>query len=510
MFHNAIRKALVIIVCAAAMPAAAQAADSAPLRTAVVDGSTVFAPPDFFAAYRDALGRPISDDSARAVAIAVAALYSDAGYVRPSVRADQALAAEGILLVTIDEPYVARVTVDGEPGRHRGRLEELSAPLLASRPLRRDAIPQALAEMRRIPGLTVTPATRRGDRPAAYDLVLTADFSPVTGTVHVNNRGTDPLGPHFVLGQVAGNDLLGLGEKIGFVFSSAADADEYLGAGLFIDAPLTDGGLRGMAMVFRSDSSPNEAPVDLADEYTRERVVLKLTRPLRQSADMSLALTGALEAEDLSVDRAGVQVRDDRLRVLETGLRVVWRAFDATQYSSTFELRKGLDALDAGLRADDIVNDRRRADFFLAQLHVSSFTRLNPLWTLRMDAFAQHSGHVLPDSERFKIGGERLGRGFEVAEIAGDRGIGAKAVLRRELTGGGSPVGVTSVYALYDIAAAWKENLPGRESAATGGLGVALHGARFSGYLELVRPLTHADIEGKRSTALFAELSYRF
>ena len=41
--------------------------------------------------------------------------------------------------------------------------------------------------------------------------------------------------------------------------------------------------------------------------------------------------------------------------------------------------------------------------------------------------------YVLPDSERFKIGGDRLGRGFEVAEIAGDSGIGAKIELRRDL-----------------------------------------------------------------------------
>jgi hemolysin activation/secretion protein len=510
MFHNVSTSLVVIICCAAAQPAVAYAAESAPLRSAVVDGSTVFSPPQFFAAYRDALGQPLTPERARAVAAAIAALYTDAGYVRPEVRADQSQVAHGILLVRIAEPHVARVTVEGSPGRHRERLEELSAPVLDSRPLRRDAIPLALAEMRRIPGLTVTPATRRDDGPAAYELVLNADFSPVSGVMHVNNRGTDQIGPHFVLGQVAGNDLLGLGEKLGFLFSAAADTGEYLGAGVYIDAPLGDGGTRGMAMIYRSDTAPNESPVDLTDEYVRERLVLKLTRPVQQTADATVSLTAALEAEDLTVDRDGVEVRDDRLRVLETGVRVAWRAFEATQFSSTFEFRKGLDALDAGLRADDLPDDDRRADFFLAQMQVTSFTRLNPSWTLRIDAFAQHSGHILPDSERFKIGGERLGRGFEVAEIAGDRGLGAKAVVRRELTGSDSALGATSVYALYDIGAAWKEDLPGRESAATGGIGAALHGARFSGYVEVVKPLTRADIEGKRSAAVFAEVSYRF
>ena len=50
-------------------------------------------------------------------------------------------------------------------------------------------------------------------------------------------------------------------------------------------------------------------------------------------------------------------------------------------------------------------------------------------------------GFVFPDSERFKIGGDRLGRGFEVAEIAGDRGIGGKLELRRDLMNTDGPLG---------------------------------------------------------------------
>ncbi|MGH7337673.1 MAG: ShlB/FhaC/HecB family hemolysin secretion/activation protein, partial [Myxococcota bacterium] len=395
----------------------------------------------------------------RAVGGGIADLYVADGYARPEIRPDQSLLAHGILGLDISEPYIARVTIEGTPGRHRDAIETIAARLRESRPLRRDAIPEALAAMRRIPGLTVTPSTARdGAVPGAYELKLQAEFKPVAGAVHVNNRGTDQIGPHFVLGQVAVNDAFGWNEKIGLTLSAAVDTEEYLGAGLYFDAPIGNGGARGMAMNFRSESAPNEAPVNLSDEYLRERIVLRFTRPLRQAAGRSFDLIAALEAEDLTVDRDGVDVRHDALRVVEAGLRVGWRAGTRTQFSSTFEIRKGLDALGAGLRADDLTVDDRRGDFLLEQLQVTSFTRLGPSWSLRMDAFAQYSGHVLPDSERFKIGGERLGRGFEVAEIAGDRGIGAKAVLRRELSAEGSKIGRTSAYALYDIGAALKED----------------------------------------------------
>jgi hemolysin activation/secretion protein len=42
---------------------------------------------------------------------------------------------------------------------------------------------------------------------------------------------------------------------------------------------------------------------------------------------------------------------------------------------------------------------------------------------LRIDALSQQTAYTLPYGERFKIGGDRLGRGFEVAEIAGDQGM---------------------------------------------------------------------------------------
>ena len=146
----------------------------------------------------------------------------------------------------------------------------------------------------------------------------------------------------------------------------------------------------------------------------------------------------------------------------------------------------------------------------MTQLAGSAARRFAERWTVRLDGFAQYSGYVLPDSERFKIGGDRLGRGFEVAEIAGDKGLGAKIELRRDLVTTETLVGRISAYGFYDFGAAWKQDLPGRDSAATAGTGLSISGATLTGYLEVAAPLTGPDIEGQRKASIFAELSYRF
>ena len=51
--------------------------------------------------------------------------------------------------------------------------------------------------------------------------------------------------------------------------------------------------------------------------------------------------------------------------------------------------------------------------------------------------------------------------------------------------------GRLSAYGFYDIGAAWKQDVPGRESAATAGHRVSRsQGSSLTGYLEVAAPLT--------------------
>ena len=89
--------------------------------------------------------------------------------------------------------------------------------------------------------------------------------------------------------------------------------------------------------------------------------------------------------------------------------------------------------------------------------------RVTDFWSVRLDALAQQTAYTLPYGERFKIGGDRFGRGFEVAEIAGDQGLGAKVEGRRSLPSAPAALRDVSLYGFYDIGATWKNDAPGRD-----------------------------------------------
>jgi hemolysin activation/secretion protein len=406
------------------------------------------------------------------------------------------------------EPRIADVVVEGDAGPHRQRLERLASQLERMQPIRRAEVQRVLGEMRSLPGLSLVANTRRDDIDrSAYEIAVNASFDPIEGVVGVSNRGTEEVGPVFVNGQAVANGWLTGREKLGLLLTSATEVDEYRGLGAFVDAPVNSRGTRAYLLAFGSVAEPS-LPLDFPrDEYRRERVTLRITHPLPYAGRMSVALAAAFDADDYETRRDGAELHEDRLRVLQIGMRAGWRVGDRTQYDGTLELRQGIDGLGSGLQSEDLVDDPRRADFLLTRVQLVQVSRLGDVWTLRCDVLGQHSAYVLPYSERFKVGGERLGRGFEVSEIAGDLGVGAKVELRRsfalEL-----PVR-PSAYGFYDIGATWNQDVDGRASAATAGLGLAAQAGRYSAYVEVAKPLTRPDLEGKRGATLFGGFSVR-
>jgi hemolysin activation/secretion protein len=423
------------------------------------------------------------------------------------VQVDDALIGAGILRIDVYELRLSEITITGDPGPHLATLERLGSALRDDGPLRQRDMQTTLRRMRELPGLTLSATTAPDpSQPHVYRLDFDTEFEPLTGTVQLSNRGTEEAGPNFVLGQVVANGLLAGDTNLGLQFGAATDYDEYHGLGIVANVGMGEAGARASFLGFRSRSNPHEPVIDRDDLYLRDRVTIGLSRPLPGVTNATVALSAALRLDDLAIYRSATRLRDERLRMLELRSNWSWRRNSSTQYATSLDVVKGLGGLGSGLTALDLVDDSRREDFLVTHFNLTRLTRFNERWSIRLDTFVQQSAYVLPYDQRFKIGGDRLGRGFEVAEIAGDQGLGAKVEVRRRLPTAPAVLGRASIHGFYDIGAAWKQDVPGRESAATAGVGFAIQSGRVSGTLELAQPLTHADVEGSKGLTLFVEL----
>jgi hemolysin activation/secretion protein len=494
-----------IIFVLVELVSAAEPAVAPKLVSVVIRGSSVYAAPALFGVYREQLGKPITADGARTIAAALLSKYQHDGYAQPTVHFDDALLAAGVLRIDVFEPRISEVRISGDPGPHLERLESIGAELRSEQPLAQTDLQSAVGRMRELSGLTLSARTERDDSgPNLYRLDLDTDFERVSSVLKLSNRGTEEAGPVFLIGQVTANGLLGGRTSLGAMFGSATDYAEYHGIGALGGVGVGRGQLSFTA--FQSRSNPHELGVDLDDVYLRNDATLGFVEPIERSDRSSISLTGGFDLADLEIVQSDAMLRDERLRMVKAGTLFLWQGGAKTQWASSVEVVKGLNGLGAGLTALDLVDDPRAVDFFLTHLSLTRLTRFGERWSVRLDALAQQSPDVLPYDERFKIGGERLGRGYEVAEIVGDDGVGAKVEVRRELLGAPALLERVAVYGFYDIGEAWQHDTGYRDSAATAGFGVAKQGRRLTGTLELAKPLTHPDVDGRKDLRLFAEI----
>ncbi len=484
----------------------------APILTAtVIRGAHAYTAIELLPTYQQHLGQPLSNPTVETIAASIRAKYAADGYAAPDLQLDAAQLSLGVLGIEVFEARITQLKVTGDLGPYTHHIDRLRTELVAMRPLNTATLQTALRRVRELPGLKVTIGTDRDPVIRnAFAVSLGATFDANDTSVRFTNRGTREVGRSFFIGQTAANGLFGLDLKAGAVVGLAETPREFRGGGLFIDTPLFASDARASLLAFRSLSDPTEKTGDAEVEYVHNRVSWIVGTPWRRVGKIELKSSGGVELDDLFIELRGSQAQADRERIASATTQMLWSASPTLQYFVAAGMRVGIDAFGAGMQSQLAVEPGRDDDFLLGTLQIVQLTRFASVWQARVDVLGQYSNDGLADRERFKIGGDHLGRGFEVPAISGDRGVGAKAELRRDLPTLTSSAGAVSSYAYYDFGAAWRNPHGNRESAASAGVGLSLHGKWANASIEFARPLTRADVDGFKHNTLFAELSASF
>jgi len=485
---------------------------SAPLLTAaIIRGADTYSSIELLSTYQAYLGQPITNPVVEAIAAALNAKYATDGYSPSELQLDTSQLALGVLGIQVFESRITQVKVSGDTGPYAKHIDKLRAELIAMRPLKTNKLQTSLRRVRELPGLRVDIGTDRDSAVRnAFIVTLDASFDAWSTNLRITNRGTRDVGPAFFIGQTSANGLFGLDLKAGAVLGLAETPREFRGGGVFIDTPVFASDRRANLLAFRSLSDPTEKAGDAGVDYIHNRISWIVSNPWRRWGAFEVKSSGGLELDDQYIKLRGTEVQADRERVVSANTQALWSPSLSMQYLASWGLRIGVDAAGAGLGSLLAVEPGRDEDFVVGTLQIVQLTRFAAVWQVRFDLLGQYSNDVLADRERFKIGGDHLGRGFEVPAISGDRGLGAKAELRRGLPILNSAAGEVATYAYYDFGAAWRNPRGDRESAASAGVGVSLQGERITASLEFARPLTRADIDGFKHNTLFGELSVNF
>lgn len=478
------------------------------VRSVIVLNSEIYAPGELFDLYREHLGVPVNENTATSIADTVRQKYFADGYMRPGYAVADDGMQSGIVRIRVVEAKLSRVEFDGNAGPYREEIHRLFAPLTMQKSLSVESIRQALRQARRLAGLEVNATTKVDeDNDGALILVVHSDYQRLDGSIKVSNRATEEIGRNLAFATLQANGLSRAGAYAGLFGATAERSNNYHSGGAFALVPF---GSHGSSMHLRaSDTSISIISSDVRLEQSRDRYLVKITRPVTTRAGNDYSLWAGLDIDNLDVSQDGALSREDRLRVLLAGWSRGWQG-ESTVSKLSLELKLGLSVFSA--RLDDLSNpdDLREKNFAIADLHLVRLKRLAADWTLRWDAYGQYSPDRLPSIKQFKVGGNRIGRGFEAAAARGNRGIGNKLELKRCIAYGKPAIEITDGYAFVDLGSAWANEGEGRETAASAGLGINVGGEHLSANLEVARPLVNTDADGRKDVAVFVELTALF
>ncbi|WP_296595529.1 ShlB/FhaC/HecB family hemolysin secretion/activation protein [Phenylobacterium sp.] len=483
---------------AAQPPADASTPPSFVLTALTVDGVTAYPLRDFAPLYAGYLAREVTVADLVKIAQAITDKYRADGYfLTRAVVPPQA--PGGHARIRVYEGYIGEIKISGDAAPALGSL---LSPLTDRRPLRLTDLERRLTLAADLPGVqprsSIEPFI---EDPARHRLVVAAGLKRWTGSLYVDNRGTESVGPVQANARIARNSLARPGDQLALsVLTVPDDPGEFVQGEVSYAAALPGGSrIRGAASASRSrqGTTPLNNNVGTQSQAASLRITHPIVRGRRESLWASVMLDGRHVEQAFS---NGAAYADD-LRVLRASLQADRGRGDGS-LSGYLQVSRGLEILGA-TRKVGFDNSRFDADgsFWKFNAGVSHYRDVGERAGVYVSADGQWAPDPLLLSEEFAPGGLPYGRGYNYAEISGDSGVAGLAEFRYGFAPQRSPVSFLQTYVFVDAAKVWNKRTAfgGRSAAfssAGAGARLTLNG-RLTMRLEAARPLTRTPFEAR-------------
>lgn len=389
------------------------------------------------------IGTTVGLETLQGLADAISARYRAEGYVLSQAILPAQTIENGVVRITVVEGFIDRVLVEGGPASGQAALQRRFRFVPAERPMSLSTLERAVLLSRDTLGggvetvLSPAPATF-----GAADLTVQYRPKPFEGFGIVDNRASRLFGPWVARAGITSYDLLGQTERLDLSVASSLGGPElrFIEGGITLPLAFLDGTvLDGARLEFGGDATRGRpdlrksglAALTALQEETNVR--LGLFVPAIRTRSENLFLRGGLTSRESTAEQRfeGVDLGRSTDRLLVAEARATWDLADRFNGVTLIDgaLRQGIATGGTKIGAPA---SRAREDFTLLRTSIARVQELGPPeWSLFGEIIGQLAGTILPNSERFSLGGERLGRGFAPGNTTGDHGFGGRLELRR-------------------------------------------------------------------------------
>ena len=403
----------------------------------------------------------------------------------------------GVVKIEIIEGYINQVNILGDAAGAKTMMLRFGNEITASRPTNLSVLGRNLLLENEIPGVHAKAALEPGKTPGTSELNLKTEFKQFNGFISYDNYGTRYAGPQEVTANLGVNSYVVSGDTFQITYASTPIPEQLTYYGFSYDAPLDSKGTRGTVAANFSKTIPGFTLASLEINGFTETLLAQIKYPYYLRCGESLTFLGAFNYINSNTTSFNEPLYTDHLRTLSASgtYNVADHWFGANLID--LGMTQGMPWMNAtgGANATDISRTDGKGVFTKINVDASRVQKLPDHFSFYITVQGQYAFNSLLSAEQFSFGGPTLGRGYDPAEITGDRGMAESAELRIDVAPKKKYFESMQLYLFYDAGQTWNLlNLPGQsqnQSATSTGLGSRFSfSSHLSGNLMVAWPLT--------------------
>lgn len=465
-------------------------------------GNTVYTEKQLATLYQDKIGKLISIGELQDIVQSITNYYRNNGYILSRAVLPPQHVNNGRIFIRVIEGYIDEIHVVGNPRGSKEILQKYGEQISKSRPLQLAVMEYYLRLANEVPGVQVKAVLEPSKtKIGASDLDMTTEQHIVNGFASYDDYGTRYIGPQQLTGSLNVNSVALSGDSTRFYYITTTRPEQLHYVDISYRMPL---GVEGITFTGGGNNSYTRPGLNLAQlkiNGTSETYYGTLTYPLLRSRTADLTIDGGFSYMDTqtttSITGTPIPLYTDHIRSIKFGgdYNFSDKFLGANYLDIHYE--EGLDVLGATHDVRSLTTSRF-GGYGMFQKISTTFSRLQQLkgpFSLYVLVNGQYSFEPLLSSEQYSFGGSQLGRGYNPAEIIGDRGTGGTVELRCDFAPGKDLLQAAEAYLFYDAGIVWNmKNVIGikqKQSITSLGTGVRFYFTQhLYGNLMIAQPLT--------------------
>lgn len=466
----------------------------------ILEGNHVYSDEQLKPLYAAQLGKTITVNDLFNVVQSISNYYRNNGYILSRGILPPQHVQNGVVNVRIIEGYIGKVNVVGKPRGTTCQVMVFGNQIKKCPPLQLSRLEKYLIIANEIPSTQVKAVLAPSKtQTGAADLNLVTENKAYNGYVSYDNYGTRYIGPQQITANIAFNSFIASGDQTQFTVTKTPKGGELNYNDINYNMPIDDNGTRLMIGGTKVHTHPLFVLQPLQIDGTNINYYTTMNFPLIRRRDEYFTTRISFNYLDTEVTALDSQLYTDHLRNLDLGVTYNFsdRWYGANLISGDF--RQGLPILgySSNYNPDTALVSRPggRGDYTKIALVLSRMQTIKGPWSLYAVAQGQWAFNPVLASEQFTFGGSQLGRGYDIAELLGDKGASGSLELRYDLPVGRFLINKLQLYTFYDggIVMNYKYvgGTPRKQSGTSTGLGVRFNMTkRVSGNFMWTQTLT--------------------